>query len=648
MCGIVGYFYNTKRALQPEMNSCIQKMAASLRHRGPDDAGEYVDTENSIALAHRRLSILDLSPAGHQPMTSNDRRHVIVYNGEIYNYNELRSDLEQTGTKFRSNTDTEVILEACAAWGIEQTLARLTGMFAFALWDRKKLCLYLARDRLGIKPLYWGSFDGLFLFGSELKALHAHPGWKPEVDRNALSSFMRFSYVPSPFSIYHGIHKLEPGCFLRVNSATTEPQIHRYWDMRHVAVFGQQNQLDISDEEAIFELEAILGDAVRRRMVADVPLGAFLSGGVDSSAVVALMQANSNSPIQTFSIGFNDKKYDEAVHAKAVAKYLGTNHTELYVEPSQALASIPNIPKWFDEPFADSSQIPTFLVSEMTRRHVTVSLSGDGGDELFAGYNRYYWADALWRNLGWVPSSARKLFANGMHNFSPAQWDSLFNLLPQSRRPRLAGEKIHKLADSIAQPCADALYRRLLSQWDNQEGLVLGGREYVDGILWDESVAHDIPDYRERMQFLDTVTYLPDDILTKVDRASMAVGLEARVPILDHRVVEFAWRLPMSMKIRGGTNKWLLRQLLYRHVPKDLIERPKMGFGLPLDSWLRHELKEWAGDLLSTQSIQSAGYLNASLVEEKWNEHLSGKRNWQYLLWPVLMFQSWLDEYEVS
>jgi asparagine synthase (glutamine-hydrolysing) len=647
MCGIAGFQQINSGSSANAITDIVACMTNTLERRGPDDGDVWVDADAGFAVGHRRLAVVDLSPAGHQPMVSGDGRYVIAYNGEVYNCDDLRPELEQAGCRFRGHSDTEVILEACAAWGVEQTLKRLIGMFAIALWDRRDRSLCLARDRLGIKPLYWGAFDGLFLFGSELKALRAHPGWRPEVDRDVLASFMRFSYVPSPYSIYRGVHKLEPGCFLSVTQEG-EPQLHRYWDMRRVVTSGQHNQLDIGDEEALSQLEAVLGDAVQRRMVADVPLGAFLSGGVDSSTVVALMQAHSSRPVRTFSIGFNEQGYNEAVHAKAVAEHLGTDHTELYVEPKQAMAAIPNISKWFDEPFADSSQIPTFLVSEMTRRHVTVSLSGDGGDELFAGYNRYYWADALWRHLGWMSPSLRGMFASGMRSLSPAQWDGLFKMVPHSRRPRLAGDKIHKLADVIAQPSADALYRRLLSQWDSPEGLVLGAMESRNGLLWDEAVANDIPDYRERMQFLDTVTYLPDDILTKVDRASMAVSLEARVPLLDHRVVEFAWRLPMSMKIRGGTSKWLLRQLLYRHVPKNLIERPKMGFGVPLESWLRDELKEWAGDLLSTSSIQSAGYLNADLIEEKWNEHLSGQRNWQYLLWPVLMFQSWLAEYEVS
>ena len=639
MCGLAGFIDPSCRGGEQGLAAMARSMADVLRHRGPDDDGIWVDADAGIALGHRRLSIIDTSSQGHQPMVSRDGRYVIAYNGEVYNFQDLCRELAGPGCGFRGHSDTEVILEACAAWGVRRAVERFIGMFAFALWDREDRVLTLVRDRLGIKPLYWGRFGDLFLFGSELKALRAHPGWQPEIDRDALAAYMRYSYVPAPHTIYRNVFKLEPGKILTLRPGQP-PEIDAYWDMRAVARKGVADPLAISDGEALEQLENVLGDAVKRRLVADVPLGALLSGGIDSSTVVALMQARSNRPIKTFTIGFPEERYNEAQHAKAVAAHLGTEHTELYVEPGHAAEVIPRLPEWFDEPFADSSQIPTYLVSELTCDHVTVALSGDGGDEVFAGYNRYFWGRRIWRGIAWAPPMGRRTGARALRAVSPGAWDRLFDLVPGRLRPRMAGDKMHKLADVLAQGTPDGLYRRLVTHWDEPDTLVRGARE-PKGPVWDEALAAELPDFVSRMQFLDTVTYLPDDILTKVDRASMAVSLEVRVPILDHRVVEFVWRLPPGMKVRNGTAKWLLRRLLHRYVPEHLIERPKMGFGIPIDDWLRGPLRDWAETLLAEDRLRREGYFDPAPIRQKWIEHLSNKRNWQYHLWDVLMFQAW-------
>jgi asparagine synthase (glutamine-hydrolysing) len=641
VCGICGFVEPSSRWRPDAITGIIRAMADSLAHRGPDGDGVWIDEEAGIAFGHRRLAIVDLSPLGRQPMESSDGRLVLTYNGEIYNHLELRAELESAGVRLRGHSDTEVLVEACALWGVGRVVKRLIGIFALALWNRAERRLVLVRDQIGVKPLYWGELGGDFggglMFASELKALRAYPGWNPEPDRDAMASYFRFNYVPEPHSIYRGVKKLPPGSMLTWEPGGGPVRIDRYWNMRD---FARATPRERDAVEAVEELDGLLRDAVGRQMMADVPLGAFLSGGIDSSTVVALMQAQSGRPVRSFSIGFHEEGYNEAIHAATVAKHLGTDHTELYVAQDHVRDVIPALPDMFDEPFADSSQIPTYLVSEMTRRHVTVALSGDGGDELFAGYHRYFWADAARRRLSALPSGARKAGSAFFGGVSERAWDRLFGLVPPGFRPDRAGDRMHKLGAMLGQSGDGELYRGLLSQWDDPEGLVAGSVE-PRGILWDESVASDIPDFIRRMQFQDAVTYLPEDILTKVDRASMAVALEARVPLLDHRVVEFAWGLPRSMKIRDGKGKWLLRQVLYRYVPAELVERPKMGFSVPVGAWLRGPLRDWAEDLLDERLMREAGLLNPAPVRRRWAEHQEGRRDWSESLWGVLMFQAW-------
>jgi asparagine synthase (glutamine-hydrolysing) len=652
VCGISGILAGPIPGTLADIAGLAGRMADTLTHRGPDDRGVWADPTLGIALAHRRLSILDLSPAGHQPMASASGRFTVAFNGEVYNHVELRRDLERAGLApaWRGHSDTEVLLAACDAWGLPATLIRLTGMFAIAMWDRAENSLCLARDRLGEKPLYYGLLGGHLVFASELKALRVLPWGGLEVDRDSLALMLRFGYVPTPHSIYRGIGKLPPGCWLRVpRQALGGPDLpapQAYWSAREVAERCQVDGFAGDSTEATHELERVLGAAVASQMHADVPLGAFLSGGIDSSVVVALMQARSERPVQTFTIGFHEAGYDEAQSAKAVAAHLGTAHTELYVTPADAMGVIADLPYLYDEPFADSSQIPTFLVARLARSAVTVSLSGDGGDELFGGYNRYSWARHIWRRLGPIPPALRRGVAAALTGVSPAGWNRLFRgfrrLVPPGLRYANPGDKLHKLADILAVGSPEALYLGLVSFWRKPSDLVIGAREpatpLTDSAQWTR-----LPELEHRMMYLDLVTYLPDDILVKVDRAAMGVSLETRVPLLDHRVVEFAWRLPLSLKIREGQGKWLLRQVLYRYVPPALVDRPKMGFGVPIDHWLRGPLKPWAEALIEPKRLKAEGYFNPGMIRQKWLEHQSGRRNWAYYLWDVLMFQAWLE-----
>jgi asparagine synthase (glutamine-hydrolysing) len=640
MCGIAGLVDWRAATSNDALRSISEAMIETVRHRGPDAGAVWVEAAGGVALGQRRLAIIDLSPGGAQPMHSADGRHVITFNGEIYNYRDIRRELEAAGRSLRSDSDTEVLLEACALWGVEAAIERTIGMFAFALWDRKTRTLVLARDRLGIKPLYYAATPERVLFASQLKAFRAAPRWTPTIDDDAIVGYLRHAYVAQPQTIYREARKLPPGHVLTLREGlAAEPKC--FWDLRGIAVAGQRRNDPAPDaEEAIERLDALLRDSVKLRMIADVPLGAFLSGGIDSSTVVALMQAQSTRPVKTFSIGFHESGYDEAQCAKKVAAHLGTDHTEFYVEPRHALEVIPNLPEWFDEPFADSSQIPTYLVSELTRKHVTVALSGDGGDELFAGYNRYLWAERLSRAVGLVPRPLRGASASALRALAPETWSRLFQFVPSSWRPALPGDKLHKIATLLDNPAPDAIYRRLVSQWERPGEVAAAGQE-PHGPLWDDTIAQDFSAFIPRMQFLDMVTYLPDDILTKVDRATMAVGLEGRVPLLDHRVVAYSWSLPLGFKIRRGNSKWLLRRVLDRYVPRPLIDRPKMGFGVPIDAWLRGPLRDWAEQLLAPARLKSDGFVRVEPVRRAWREHLEGTRNWQYPLWTVLMLQAW-------
>lgn len=637
MCGIAGFWgFGAPDA------SIAARMAQQIAHRGPDDSGVWCDPIAGLALAHRRLSILDLSPAGHQPMSSPCGRYMLVYNGEIYNHLDLRAELEAAGAGFdwRGHSDTETLLAALRHWGVQGALERLNGMFAFAVWDSAERILFLARDRMGEKPLYYGRSGDTFLFGSELKALIAHPDWSGQLDRDALTLYLRHNYVPTPWSIYRGVKKLPPAHLIAVTDqgrSVSEPIC--YWNVSQVASRGVS---DASPAELVDELEVLLRDAIGRRMAADVPLGAFLSGGYDSSVVAALMQVQSDRPIKTFAIGFHEEGYNEAHHARAVASHIGTDHTELYVSAEQAMAIIPSLPVMYDEPFADPSQIPTFLVSKLARQSVVVSLSGDGGDELFCGYNRYLLAHRIWETLRWVPFSARQTVAMLIRHAPGQALDRIQRILPLRYQVSTLADRLPKLAEVLAHRDGQAFYRALVSHAKEPARLVLGAEE-PETILSRPDVLPPLPGLRERMMLLDLMTYLPDDILTKVDRASMAVSLEARVPLLDHRLVEFAWRVPSELKYKDGQSKWLLRQVLYRHVPRDLMERPKMGFGVPIQHWLRGPLRDWAEAQLDENRLHAEGVFDPQPIRQMWQDHLKGERRWHHELWDVLMFQAWSE-----
>jgi asparagine synthase (glutamine-hydrolysing) len=633
MCGIAGLL--SKRNLP--LYSIVSAMANAVAHRGPDDLGIWSDDVAGIALGHRRLSILDLSPQGHQPMVSACGRYVVTFNGEIYNHLELRSALEKSGRVerrgWRGHSDTETLLAAISAWGVEKTLVELNGMFAFAVWDAQQRSLTLARDRIGEKPLYYACRDDLLAFGSELKALRTIPGMDLEVDRRGVAQVLRYGYIAAPLSIYGGVQKLPPGTSLSVSLRDMQPVLRGpipYWTL-------QRRRLNLDETEATAQLEALLTDAVQRQMIADVPLGAFLSGGVDSSLVVALMQAKASRPVRTFTIGFREQAYDESRYAAAVARHLGTDHTELFVTPADVMAIIPRLPEIYDEPFADSSQIPTSILAQLTRRHVKVSLSGDGGDELFGGYARYEFAQRIWKQISTLPRSVRSAFASGLGAIPPRGWDRMLAALPGGAwRGAVTSHRMHRMREVLTASDFSAMYERLFFHWMT---LPEAGRR--------EPPSADVPKLREegsqlcQMRWRDLAHYLPDDILTKVDRATMHAGLESRAPFLDHRVVEFAFSLPDSLLVKNGTGKLPLRGILHRLVPRKLFERPKSGFSIPVGEWLRGPLRDWAESLLSDAALGAHGLLDPTTIRQTWSLHLSGLQNAESRLWSVLMFQAW-------
>ena len=636
MCGICGFLVRGEGFPAVELEPTVTRMADTLRHRGPDSSGSWVDAEAGVALGHRRLAVVDLTPDGAQPMLSSCGRYAIVFNGEIYNFPELRCELEAQGVRFRGRSDTEVLVEAIARWGPAEALRRANGMLAFAAWDRRERVLTLARDRVGKKPLYWGRFGDAILFGSELKALRAHPRFRAQIDRNALAHLVQYSYVPAPASIFREVRKLEPGTWLEIpgEPGAAVPAAQAYWSAREVAERGQAERFAGDEREAETALHDLLADAVERRMLSDVPLGALLSGGIDSSTVVALMQARSATPVRTFAVSFRETDFDEAAYARAVASHLRTDHTELTVTPKDALQVIPRLPALYDEPFADSSQIPTFLVSRMAREHVTVALSGDGGDELFAGYGRYARCLAHWRWLVRVPAGLRGVAARGLDAAATLAWTA--------GTPSAVG-RLGRIAEQLVAVSPEDLFARVSARCADASRFVLGSPSPV-GLFHSPVRWPRLADPLERMMLLDLAEKLPEEILTKVDRASMGVGLEVRCPILDHRVVELAWRLPPWLKAREGVSKWLLRRVLARYVPRELFERPKMGFGIPLAAWLRGPLRDWAEALLDPGRLRQGGYLEADAVRLVWSQHLAGWRDHRQLLWNLLSFQAWCDE----
>lgn len=656
MCGIVGFL---SKNLGADSVENVLRMACAIAHRGPDDFGEWVDVEAGVAFGHRRLSILDLSPSGHQPMISSSGRYVIVFNGEIYNHLELRTRLNShalagnnlaSSIAWRGHSDTETLLACFESWDIEFTVKQTVGMFAFAVWDKQNQTLTLGRDRFGEKPLYYGWQGSVFLFGSELKALKSHPAFLGEIDRGALALFVRHNYVPSPYSIYCGISKLVPGSLLTVSLQQNKEELKYYWQMQNIVASGLSDPFLGTIDQAVESLDKLITNAVSLQMAADVPLGAFLSGGVDSSTIVALMQAQSSRPISTFCIGFHDIDYNEAAQAKAVSQYLGTDHTELFITDDNLKSVIPLLPTLYDEPFSDCSQIPTFLVSQLARQRVTVALSGDAGDELFGGYSSYLYTQKVWSFMSHCPLPLRNLISEGLTAFSPGTWNSFYNLmfkfssflLPSQPYYSDIGDKIYKISSLLKKNTPEDVYLRMISHVDEHDNTVINNRILTTIHKQPDSWPHHA-DLIHMMMYFDLMCYLPSDILTKVDLAAMGVSLETRVPFLDHRLVEFVWRLPLPMKIRSGETKYLLRQVLYKYLPKELVERRKKGFGIPIGTWLRGSLREWAETLLTEDRLRREGYLNPVPIRERWKEHLSGKRNWQHYLWNILMFQAWKD-----
>ncbi len=643
MCGLTGLLLTDAALGEADLRLATERMRDTLAHRGPDDAGTWLDASTGIALGHRRLSILDLSPEGHQPMVSASGRFVLAYNGEVYNYRELRGELAGRGATFRGGSDTEVMLAAFEAWGLAEAVRRFRGIFAFACWDRSERALTLGRDHLGVKPLYYARAGQALAFASELRAIERAPGFDPALDHDAIALLLRRNCIPAPFTAYRAARKLPPATLATWRRGQGDPEIVTYWSAAAVAEAGAGTPLRVDDAEAVERLETLLLRVIGRQMLSDVPLGAFLSGGVDSSTVVALMQRLADRPVRTFSIGSDNARYDEAGHAAAVARHLGTDHTELVVTGREALEVVPRLATLYDEPFADSSQIPTFLVSVLARKRVTVALSGDGGDELFGGYNRHVAADALWRRLRPIPRAVRASVGWLGERLSPSAWDALGEAarrLGARGLPARPGPALRKAAALVGVPDPGAMYERLVSHWSDAARVVPGSRPVTAG-TWPAPAPFGT--IAERMMLADLLGYLPDDILVKVDRASMAVGLEARVPLLDPDVVTFAWQLPLALKLRQGRGKWILRQVLHRHVPWELVDRPKAGFAVPLGAWLRGPLRDWAEALLAPDRLAAEGVFAAGPVRRCWAEHLSGRRDREYELWDVLMFQAWRE-----
>jgi len=648
MCGINGFYSKSLSTF----NNVIVKMNLAISHRGPDSNGTWTEKNSGIVLGHQRLSIIDLSVAGNQPMQSNSGRFVLTYNGEVYNHLEIRQDLEKNNSKikWRGNSDTETLLEAIDFWGVEVTLKKTVGMFAFGVWDKKNRSLTLVKDRMGEKPLYFGwqgeGDNKVFLFGSELKGLKVHPEFNGEINRDSIALQLRHNCIPAPYSIYKNIYKLLPGHYLQLNENDLKKGLlssqKPYWSVTECAIDGNNNQLKLSESNIQKNLKTHLKSTIKQQMISDVPLGAFLSGGIDSSTIVALMQSQSNYPIKTFTIGFNESDYSEAQYAKKIAKHLGTDHTELYVPPKIAMEVIPKLPMMYDEPFSDSSQIPTFLVSQLAKQQVKVALSGDGGDELFCGYNRYLMSKKFWNTFRLMPLNFRKYIAYGIQSISPKNLSRISKFMPGLNQYSTFGDKMHKGANVLKAKSLYNLYYMLCSHWQNPTDVVINSKE--PGTLLTEFKAELTGlNSQQQMMARDLTTYLPDDILVKVDRAAMASSLETRVPFLDHKLIEYVWKIPHSLKFRNGQGKWILRQILNQYVPENLSERPKMGFGVPIDAWLRGPLRDWAENLLNERKLQQEGFFNQKLIRDKWAEHLSGNKNWQSDLWDILMFQAWND-----
>jgi asparagine synthase (glutamine-hydrolysing) len=649
MCGING-FYSRSLSMY---NDVIFKMNSAISHRGPDSNGVWLDKSAGIVFGHQRLSIIDLSKAGNQPMLSNSGRYILTYNGEIYNHLKIIEELEKSNysIKWLGRSDTETLIQAIEFWGIKDTLKKIEGMFAFGLWDKKKRSLTLARDRIGEKPLYFGwqgeGINQVFLFSSELKALKVHPEFKGIINRDAISLQLRHCCIPAPFSIYKDINKLLPGHFLELEERDLKegllPSSIPYWSLLDNAKYGNNNQLKQSEIEIQNELEDHLKSSVRKQMISDVPFGAFLSGGIDSSTISALMQAQSTNPIKTFTIGFNENEFNEAQFSKKIAAHLGTEHTELYVSSKQAMEVIPKLPDIYDEPFSDPSQLPTFLVSQIAKKHVKVALSGDGGDELFCGYNRYVMSKKFSILYSLLPLSLRKIIGFSLKSISSKNLDYLSKFLPNAYQYPEFGNKVYKGANALKAETIHDLYCILGSNWKNPTEIAINSKE-TSTLLNKLKFQLGELDNQQQMMVLDFMTYLPDDILVKVDRASMASSLETRVPFLDHKLIEYVWRIPQSLKLRNGSGKWILKKILNKYVPNELTERPKMGFGIPIESWLRGPLKDWAENLLDEKRLQEEGYFNSKLIREKWTEHLGGKKNCHNQLWDVLMFQAWKEK----